>query len=94
MTLLGELELLKRARAALRSGDGGQALELLDLHARERANNGLEAEATLLRIEALAALGRHGDASALAARFVRDNPNSALGDRAKSFIRAASPKAP
>jgi hypothetical protein len=94
MTLLGELELLKRARSALRSGDGEQALELLDRHARERASNGLDAEATLLRIEALAAVGRHADASALAARFVRDNPNSALGDRAKSFIRAAAPKGP
>lgn len=94
MTLLGELELLKRARSALRSGDGGQALELLDRHARERTSNGLDAEANLLRIEALAALGRHGDASVLAARFVRDNPNNALGDRAKSFIRAAAPGTP
>lgn len=94
MTLLGELELLKRARTALRSGEAEQALELLERHARERSGKGLDAEATLLRIETLAALGRHADASALAARFVRDNPNGALNDRAKSFIRAAAPKAP
>lgn len=94
LTLLGELELLKRARTALRSGESEQALELLEQHARQRTSNELEAEATLLRVEALAALGRHGEASALATRFVRDNPNSALGDRAKSFIRAAAPKAP
>jgi hypothetical protein len=91
MTLRAELELLKRARTALRSGDAAQALELLSLQARERTGNGLGAEATLLRIEALAARGRHGDASELAARFVRDNPNSALGDRAKSFIRSPGP---
>ena len=92
MTLLAELDLLKRARTALRSGDGGQALELLGQRAREHTGNGLDAEATLLRIEALAALGRQGEASELATRFVRENPNSALGDRAKSFIRATVPR--
>jgi hypothetical protein len=91
MTLRAELDLLKRARVALRSGHGAQALELLTRHSGERTGNELDAEATLLRIEALAALGRYGDASELAARFVRDNPNSALGDRAKSFIRTSAP---
>jgi hypothetical protein len=90
MTLLAQLDILKRARTALRSGDGGQALELLERHARERAGHELDAEAVLLRIETLAALGRHGESSELAARFVRDNPNSALGDRAKSFIRPSA----
>jgi hypothetical protein len=92
MTLLAELDLLKRARTVLRSGDAAQALDLLTRHARERTGNGLEAEATLLRIEALAALGQHADASELATRFVHENPNSALGDRAKSFIRATPPR--
>lgn len=79
---------MERARTALRSGNGAQALELLDRHARERSGTALEAEATLLRIETLAALGRRSEASELAARFVRESPNSALGDRAKSFIVA------
>jgi outer membrane protein assembly factor BamD (BamD/ComL family) len=92
MTLLAEIELLKRARTVLRSGDAAQAIELLTRHARERTGNGLEAEATLLRIEALAALGQHADASELATRFVHENPNSALGDRAKRFIRATPPR--
>jgi hypothetical protein len=34
----------------------------------------------------LAALGRKPAASELAQRFVRDNPNHALSDRARSFI--------
>jgi hypothetical protein len=89
MTLLAELELLERAKTRLRSGDAGGALTLLDQHGRERAGRGLDAEATMLRIETYAALGRHGDASELAARFVRENRNSALADRAKSFIRNA-----
>ncbi|MEY2934364.1 MAG: hypothetical protein RL033_5113, partial [Pseudomonadota bacterium] len=45
MTLLAELELLKRARSALRSGDGAQALELLEQREREHTRNGLDAEA-------------------------------------------------
>ncbi|MEY2936151.1 MAG: hypothetical protein RL033_6900, partial [Pseudomonadota bacterium] len=86
-----ELELLKRARSALRSGDGAQALELLEQREREHTRNGLDAEATLLRIETLTALGKPSDASDLATRFLRENPNSALGDRAKSFIRRTAP---
>jgi hypothetical protein len=94
MTLLDELELLKGARAALRGGQGQQALDLLDRHARERPGSSLEAEATLLRIEAFSALGRKRDASELATRFVRDHPNSALGDRAKTFIRPSAQPTP
>ena len=86
LTSSAELELLKRARSALRSGAGAQALELLDQHERERAGNGLEAEATLLRIETLSALGRRDEASQLATSFVATHPNNTLGDRARSFI--------
>ena len=92
-SLLDELELLKGARSALRSGEAARALELLERHTRERRSLGLDAEATLLRIETYAALGRDDEASELAARFVRDNPNSALGDRAKTFIRRGPTKA-
>jgi hypothetical protein len=91
MTLVDEIELLKDARAALRAGQGRQALNLLDRYARERSSSGLEAEATLLRIEALSEVGRTKEASELAARFVRNNPNSALGDRAKSFMGSSQP---
>jgi hypothetical protein len=87
MTLLEEIDLIKRARGALRSGHPAHALELLE----RRASRGLAAEATLLRIETYAALGRHGEASELASRFVRENPSSALGDRAKSFIHSVPP---
>jgi hypothetical protein len=41
-------------------------------------------------METYAALGRHREASELAERFVRENPNSAFGDRARSFIHGAS----
>lgn len=94
LTLLEEIELLKRARSAQRAGDGPGALVLLDRHQRERAGDSLIAEATLLRIEVLAALGRRATASELAQRFVRDNPNHALSDRARSFITGATPPVP
>jgi outer membrane protein assembly factor BamD (BamD/ComL family) len=84
--LLTELNLLKQARAAVRSGEHQTALTLLDRHATELHRTELTTEATLLRIEALAALGRHGEASNLARRFVAENPNSPLVDRAQHFI--------
>ena len=84
-----ELALLKEARFALRAGEPTRALEVLDRQTRARAADGLHAEATLLRIEALDALGRRAEASQLAARFVRENPFNALADRAKSFIGAS-----
>jgi hypothetical protein len=89
LTLAAELELLKQARSALRAGEGQRALELLDGHAQRRASSALEAEATLLRIEALAELGRRREASELAQRFLRAYPNSALADRARSFTQSA-----
>ena len=88
---MDELGLLKDAREALRSGRGARALALLDRYERERASSGLAAEATLLRIETLDALGRRRESSELARRFVLENPNSALGDRAKSFIDGTPP---
>jgi hypothetical protein len=94
LTLLGELDLLKRARAALRSGQPRNAIALLEAHGRERGGSELIAEATLLRVEATAALGERTVASDLATRFVRENPHSALSDRAKSFILVGAPQAP
>ena len=85
-SLSREIELLTLARSALGSGEGGRALELLDRRNAERSGPALDAEALLLRIEALSLLGRHSDASDLAQRFVRDDPHNALADRARSFI--------
>jgi hypothetical protein len=91
-TLAGEIALLTQARAALRAGAGASALELLDQYAETRAGTALDLEATLLRIEALSATRQHARAAALAQRFVADHPNSALTDRAKSFIPKARAK--
>ena len=89
-TFATDIALLTESRAALRSGNGRRALSLLDRYAREASSTALDAEATLLRVEALSTLGRHDDAALLARRFIQDNPNSALADRAKRFVSKSS----
>lgn len=84
-SLAQDLQELMLIRSTLRAGDGARALALLDQ--RARTGGELEAEATLLRIEALARIGRRGEASELARRFVQANPNSALADRAQAFVQ-------
>ena len=85
-SLSDELQALERARAALRGGDGRAALRLLDENGTAGFTR-LAAEATLLRIEALYAVGELAESRRLADEFTTRNPDSHLGDRARSFIR-------
>jgi hypothetical protein len=85
-----EIAALDRARTALSSGDAQGALRMLDDYDRVLHGTRLTAEATLLRIDALARSGRAAEASALAARFVEANPSSALADRARAFIKTSN----
>ena len=64
------------------------ALAARRLQARSGAGE-LGAEASLLRIEALAASGRRDEAARLARKFAVDHPNSPLIDRALAFVREA-----
>jgi hypothetical protein len=89
-TLEQELALLERARAQLSSGDSAAALSELDRYAGQRGGR-LVAEATLLRLQALTGAGRAAEASRLARKFVAENPNDPLAERARSFIQASSP---
>ncbi len=84
LSLSEEVDALDRARSKLAGGDPTRALALLDEYQRAGGKR-LHAEATLVRIEALARLGRRGEASALARRFLEKNPSSALADRAAAF---------
>jgi hypothetical protein len=87
-SLPDEIAALDRARTALTSGDPAGALRVLDEYERVLRGTRLTAEATMLRIDALARSGRATEASSLAARFVEANPGSALADRARAFIRS------
>ena len=82
-----ELGALKRASSALNAGDTRGALAALDQYDHVLKGTKMRAEATLLRIETLARAGQAGAASELAQRFVAQNPESPLVDRARSFVQ-------
>lgn len=84
-----ELEMLDRARQALLGGDTKTALARLTQYDQTATRRHLGAEATLLRIQVLAASGRVAEASVLASEFVAQHPNSPLVDRAKSFVHTS-----
>ena len=85
-SLSDELSALKVASSALGKGDPKAALAALDRYDRVLKGQKLRAEATLLKIEALSRSGQVQAASALAQRFVDQNPGSPLVDRARSFV--------
>ncbi|HEU5077190.1 MAG TPA: tetratricopeptide repeat protein, partial [Polyangiaceae bacterium] len=85
-----ELASMQRARAALGRGDASAALAELDRFGRGPGWRQLAVEARLLRIEALARAGRVDEARNLARRFVEQNPNNPLVDRARTFIAPAA----
>jgi len=87
VSLDDELSALKLASSSLEAGNTQAALAALDRYDRVLKGKKLRAEATVLRIEALAQGGEGGAASALAQRFVSQNPESPLVDRARSFIK-------
>jgi hypothetical protein len=90
-SLASELAALKQIRQALRNHDGRAALSLLDRYDTGIYGASLSLEARVLRVEALDASGRAAEAEALARRFVRENPDSPLAERAQRFIdRTAS----
>jgi outer membrane protein assembly factor BamD (BamD/ComL family) len=86
--LSNELEVLKVAENALRAGDTKGALAALDRYDTVLKGRRLRAEASVLRIETLSRAGQTQAASALARRFVADNPTSPLVDRARAFIES------
>lgn len=91
-TLSNELGVLRQIRQALRNGEGAAALALLDRYDGGEYGSSLALEATLLRVEALDASGRRAEAEQLARRFVRDNPDSPLAERAQRFVDRTEPE--
>jgi hypothetical protein len=71
-----EVSLVRDARAALRGGDAGQALALLDEHDRRFPGGALAEDCAAARIYTLCALGRTDAARALASRFLSEHPVS------------------
>ncbi len=86
--LAAEIAAIDAARTALASGNAQQALARLDAHDAAFRRGALAQEAMLLRVEALARLGRRREAAALGRAFLRVHPTSTLAAR----IRAAVPE--
>jgi hypothetical protein len=85
-TLTQELGALDAARARLAEGNAVGALALLDGYARKYPRGGLELEAEVLRIDALARSGRADAAHRRAELFLRRHPNSVLASRARRYL--------
>jgi hypothetical protein len=85
-SLTREVAMLDEVRRELARGDGARALSSLDDYERSGART-LSDEAAVLRIEALVATGRTGEARRVAERFIERNPNSALADRARTLVQ-------
>ena len=83
--LAAELDLLRRARAAIDAGDGDAALALLGEHARMFAGGQLQQDRDILRVEALCAEGDATRARAAAAAFLRDHPGSPHAARVRTI---------
>lgn len=87
--LAEELALIDKARVAVASGQGSQALKLLDEHDRRFAGGQLAPEALVLRIEALVGMGRMSDAARLGDAYLAAFPKSAYARRVRSLLGRA-----
>jgi hypothetical protein len=85
-TLPLELAALDKARRALASGDAALALARLDEYNKTFPKPRLKAEATVLRIEALAKSGSMPAATRLGREFLKRNPNGPYARRVTSLI--------
>jgi hypothetical protein len=82
-----ELALFRRAKLAERDGNPARALVLLDAHRERFPGGALQREGTVLRAEALCALGRAEEALALRDRFLEQHGASPLATRMRSVCR-------
>lgn len=85
------LELLRLARKSLRDKPG-QALSLLDEHARLHPKSALSQEREVLRTMALSALGRASEAERSAAKFSERFPDSAHQRKVREASQQGSPR--
>jgi len=85
-SLESEVAVLDFAQRALAAGQPSVALQDLDTHRRLFPNPHLLPEATLVRIEALFALGRFAEARKLGEQLLAAQPAGALAQRVRSLL--------
>lgn len=76
-----QIALLDSARSALAAGGADRALGALSKYQAKFPRGSFGPEATALKVEALAKLGRRAEARALGERFVKEHRGTALADR-------------
>jgi TolA-binding protein len=84
--LTEELSVLEEARRALSAKDYGLALKTLDAYSRRFPRRKMGSEATVLRIETLAAKGDEAAAGEIGRAFLRAQPRSPYAKRVRSLI--------
>lgn len=85
-SLRQELGAIEQARRAFLAHDYTQSLRLLDEYTRKFPKRQLGSEATVLRIEALAARGDRETASRIGHVFLQSHPNGPYAQRVRSVI--------
>jgi hypothetical protein len=88
---MDEVGALDTARQALAAGEPGVAIGLLDAHDRRFAQPALRAESSVLRVEALLALGRVDEGRRLAEDLLHAQPDGPYARRLRSLLGEASP---
>jgi hypothetical protein len=81
-----ELLMLEQARTALRAGRPAAALEHLKAHSERFASPSLGAEANVLRVEALLALGQRAQARALGQKLLAGGGLGVHAQRVRSLL--------
>jgi TolA-binding protein len=79
--LRAQITLIDAARAAVAAGAGDRALELLRQYQSRYSAGSFRPEASALKIEALASMGRSVEARTLAERFIVEHRGSPLAER-------------
>lgn len=81
-----ELALVDRAWTALRSGKPREALRLIDGYAWTASDRQFEAEALIIRLEALGQSGQNSAARALASKILQRHQRGSLADKARKVL--------
>lgn len=90
--LIVETRRMREVHGALRSGEAGRALSLLDEHSAAHGQGELRQERAAARVVALCELGRVNEARVAMESFLREDPRSPLADRIRSACSSQAPR--
>jgi hypothetical protein len=81
-----EIQAVEAARTSLSAGNAGPSLSILDEYNREFPKGAFSVEVSVLRVEALARVGRTSEAKALGKRFLESHREGAFARRVASTL--------